>query len=40
MEQKEKGKTEGQKMRCPMCGAEFTTQAEMDRHAKEAHQKK
>ncbi|MGH2403264.1 MAG: hypothetical protein ACRDGN_02260 [bacterium] len=32
----EKGK-EGTMVRCPVCGAEFKTQEEHDKHHKEAH---
>jgi len=27
----------GMKMRCPMCGAEFKTQHELDEHRRETH---
>jgi predicted RNA-binding Zn-ribbon protein involved in translation (DUF1610 family) len=33
-------KEKQQKFRCPMCGAEFATQSEMDRHGQTAHPKK
>ena len=32
-------KEKGQKIRCPMCGLELANEAEMEKHARTAHQK-
>lgn len=37
MEQKEKTRESLTKIRCPMCGVEFSTEDELDLHKKYAH---